>query len=261
MNVSGCLIAQGVSVARDNVPILQQVDFSLHRGEVLGLLGPNGAGKTTLLSVLAGVSAADSGLISFDGRPVAQLSHQRRAQAVSYLPQDAPVHWPLTVENVVALGRLPYRQETGNTATDDAAAIEQALALTEMTDYRHRTLNTLSGGERMRALVARMLAVQADVLLADEPVTGLDPYFQLEFMDLFVAQARADKGVALVLHDLALAARYCDRVLLMHHGQVVGDGPPDEILSEAHLQSVYRVEAVRGAHAGESFVLPWKRTQ
>lgn len=261
MTTNDCLTAQAICVVRDGVRILEAVDFSLKRGEVLGLLGPNGAGKTTLLSALAGVLPTDAGVISIDGVQAEQLNHQRKAQRVAYLPQDAPVHWPLTVESVVALGRLPFRRVAANSAADDAAAIEQALVLTEMTDYRHRTLNTLSGGERMRALVARMLAVQADVLLADEPVTGLDPYFQLEFMDLFVAQAQAGRGVALVLHDLALASRYCDRVLLLDQGRVVGEGTPGEILSESNLQRVYGVEAVHGEHDGEVFVLPWKRMQ
>jgi len=261
VNTGCCLLAQGIGVVRDGTVILDQVDFALQRGEVLGLLGPNGAGKTTLLSVLAGVASADRGVISVHGQDLEQLDHQHRAQRIAYLPQNAPVHWPLTVESVVALGRLPYRRAADNTAAADAAAIERALELTEMTAYRHRTLNTLSGGERMRALVARMLAVQADVLLADEPVTGLDPYFQLEFMDLFVAQARSGRGVALVLHDLALAARYCDRLLLMDQGRVVGDGAPGEILDEAYLRSVYRIEAARGEHGGQSFVLPWKRVR
>ena len=113
----------------------------------------------------------------------------------------------------------------------------------------------------MRALVARMLAVQADVLLADEPVSGLDPYFQLEFMDLFVSQAREGRGVVLVLHDLALAARYCDVVVLLDQGRVVGEGVPSAVLSEAHLRSVYRIEALQGDHNGDAFVLPWQRTQ
>jgi iron complex transport system ATP-binding protein len=253
------LHAQGICVARRGNSILADVDISMSRGEVLGLLGPNGAGKSTLLSALAGVTAIDAGVITLDGQDLARMDTRQRARAIAYLPQDAPVHWPLTVADVVALGRLPHRGLAGNTVKVDAEVVDRVLAQTEMSDLRQRTLNTLSGGERMRALVARMLAVEAGMLLADEPVTGLDPYYQLEFMDLFVAQARAGCGVALVLHDLVLAARYCDRLVLLDEGGVVASGEPSEILSDAYLHSVYRVDAHRAAFGGQSYVIPWSR--
>ena len=138
--------------------------------------------------------------------------------------------------------------------------MEQALSLTEMSDFAHRTIDTLSGGELMRALVARMLAVQADILLADEPVTGLDPYFQLQFMDLFREQAQAGKTVVLVLHDLALAARYCDRVVLLEQGKVVVEGAPQDVLNEDYLRDVYRIEAVHAGHQDKPYIVPWTRT-
>ena len=253
------LQGQDIGVVRRGKHILTGVDFSMARGEVLGLLGPNGAGKTTLLAALAGVTGIDVGVILLDGEDVMHMDPRQRARSIAYLPQDAPVHWPLTVADVVALGRLPHRGLAGNTMHVDADVVERVLAQTEMTDLRQRTLNTLSGGERMRALVARMLAVEAGILLADEPVTGLDPYYQLEFMDLFVAQARAGCGVVLVLHDLVLAARYCDRLLLLDEGKVVACGEADEILNDEYLHSVYRVDAHRAAFDGQSYVIPWSR--
>jgi len=256
---STTLSAAGICVARDGRDILQQVDFALNPAEVVGLLGPNGAGKSTLLSVLAGVSAQDSGTVKLGSADLNGMAHSERARQVAYLPQNAPVHWPLTVSRVVALGRLPHRDVPGNSRQADAAQVEAALRQTEMAEFRHRTMESLSGGERMRVLVARMLAVQARVLLADEPVTGLDPYFQLEFMDLFLQQARQGRSVVLVLHDLTLAARYCDRVVVLDEGRVAAAGKPEEVLDESLLASVYRVEGLRADASEHALILPWKR--
>jgi len=248
-----------VSVVVPGAKLLDGVDIEVVPGEVLGLIGPNGAGKSTLLKVLAGVTGDYLGRVTIGGVDTRQLNRRSYARQVAFLPQDADVHWPLSVLSVVELGRLPHRRSLRSLTADDVEAVRSALRRTETEQLQHRTMDRLSGGERMRALVARLLAVQADVVLADEPVAGLDPYFQLEFMDLFAEEARQGRAVVLVLHDLALAARYCDRLLLLHAGKAVAQGPPPVVLTEHNLQAVYRIEALSGTHQTQPYVVPWRR--
>lgn len=257
MKPSTCLTATELAFAAGGVARVAGLNLSVRGGEVLGLLGPNGAGKSTALNLLAGITTASAGQVCLNGLDLQQMPAPQRACKLAFLPQQSAVHWPLTVERLVWLGRLPHRRAADNSAARDRQAVEHALALTGMTALRERSFDTLSGGERMRAVVARMLAVQAPVLLADEPVSGLDPHYQLEFMELFAARARAGAAVVLVLHDLTLASRYCDRVLLMHCGRKVAAGPPAEVLVAERLREVYRIEALHGSHQGCEFVLPW----
>jgi iron complex transport system ATP-binding protein len=240
--------------------LLREVDVHVNPGEVLGLIGPNGAGKTSLLKLLAGIEAPTSGTVLLQGANAASLDRTTRALRVAYLPQDAQVHWPLTVENVVALGRLPHQQGFNSRTSEDRSAVHEALRRTRTASIAHRNIRSLSGGERMRALVARMLAVQAEVLLADEPIAGLDPYFQLEFMDLFAEEANRGRAVILVLHDLALAARYCHRLVMLHQGRVYAQGEPQAVLTPDNIQHVYRIEALAGDYEATPYVLPWRRT-
>jgi len=251
--------ARGLTVQVGEARLLDAVDIDVACGEVLGLIGPNGAGKSTLLKVLAGLTSEYTGMVVFAGDDLRDIHRRTRARQIAFLPQDAEVHWPLSVRSVAELGRLPHRRSLRGFTVQDATAVETALCRTETDRLADRTMETLSGGERMRALVARLLAVQAGVVLADEPVTGLDPYFQLEFMDLFAEEARAGRAVVLVLHDLALAARYCHRLLLLHQGCTVAQGAPDEVLTEYNLQHVYRIDAVAGSHEGQPYVVPWRR--
>jgi len=260
MNPGLRITAENICLKRGERAVLDSVEFNVVPGEVVGLLGPNGAGKSTLLSILAGVARPDSGVVSLGTTHLGQWAAPARARAIGYLPQHADVYWSLTVWNVVALGRLPHRDQPDNTLEADHQAIEQALRRTEMLDFAERPFNSLSGGERMRVLVARLLAVGAGLLLADEPVTGLDPYYQLEFMDLFVDQAAGGAGVVLVLHDLALAARYCSRLVLLNAGTVIAAGAPAEVLADDRLHEVYRIDAVRGVYGGQPFLVPWQRS-
>ena len=247
------LEVQGVSVEKEGRAILDRVDMRLHENELVGVLGPNGAGKSTLLRVLAGLELPSGGSIHLDGQSIDTMDASERARMVGYLPQKTPVSWPLSVERVVALGRLPHGDHTqGN------ASIERAMEMTETADLRDRSISTLSGGERMRVLVARLLAVESPVLLVDEPIAALDPHFQLEFMELFRSQAHAGRGVMLVMHDLTLASRFCDRVVLLSDGQVAGDGLPGAVLTESLLRESYGVEVQAGTIGGERYVLPWR---
>lgn len=222
--------------------VVDGVSFHLQRGELVALVGPNGAGKTTLLRALASLTAAE-GDIALDGRPMAQLDPRERARLLAYLPQGHVFYWPLAAAAAVGLGRLPHADPFARTTEADAAAVGRALAAAGVAHLAERSVFTLSGGERARVALARALATEAPVLLADEPTAALDPKHQLGVMEQLRQVARSGGAVLAVTHDLALAARFGDRVLVMQSGRIVADAPPAEALSPERLASVFGVEA------------------
>lgn len=253
------LVAQGITVRANGRALLSDIDLTLEPGHLVGVIGPNGAGKTTLLRVLANLRPPEGGSVLYNGATAAQMGRQTLARQLAYLAQGAIVHWPLTVEHLVGLGRLPYRRLWHTDPSADHRAITAALRATETESLRHRTLATLSGGERMRVLLARALAVEAAALLADEPIAGLDPYHQLQVMELLRETARRGATVVVVLHDLTLAARFCDRLVLLDMGCAVADGAPEAVFTAAHLTRVYRISVLRDPHDCTLYVVPWTR--
>ncbi|MDX1432599.1 MAG: ABC transporter ATP-binding protein [Gammaproteobacteria bacterium] len=235
--------------------VLADVSISLRGGEVLGVIGPNGAGKTSLLRVLAGLAAPASGTLDVDPG-----LERLPARGIGYLPQSAEVHWPLSVERVVALGRLPHLAPFRSPRSQDAARIAAAMRATDTTELAPRSIMDVSGGERARVLLARVLAGDPRVILADEPVAGLDPYHQLDVMSLFRAQAADGRAVVMVMHDLTLAGRFCDRLVLLDEGRVAASGVPAQVLTDEVVARVYRVAIVAGNHAGERYMVPWTRS-
>ncbi|MGE0035959.1 MAG: ABC transporter ATP-binding protein [Xanthobacteraceae bacterium] len=236
------LTATGVSVRLARKVIVEDASLTLRSGEFTVLLGPNGAGKTTLIRALAGVLPAD-GRIEIDGRPLQALSLRERARRIAYLPQGHVTHWPMDVASVVALGRHPHADAFASPTADDRAAIDVALTATGLEPLAARSVTSLSGGERARVALARALATQASILLADEPTMSLDPRHQLVVMELLVRVAHGGTAVLAILHDLALAARFADRVLMMDRGRLVADGPVREILTPETIATVFGVEA------------------
>lgn len=222
---------------------------------MVGLIGPNGAGKTTLLKCLLGLLKPDNGEVSLDGQALPLWSRSEIAKHLGYLAQGAPCHWPMTVERIVELGRLCLagsgRDPYGQARTSVAAALEQTGTL----HLRGRVVTTLSGGERTLVMIARCLAGGAPLLLADEPVTGLDPRHQIEIMQTLRAQAVGCGGVVAVLHDLNLAARFCTRLVLMDHGRIVSEGAPDEVLTPEQLANVYGIDAALRRVDGQMVVV------
>ncbi len=237
------LVATGLQVALDGRTVLRDVSFSVQPGSMTGLIGPNGAGKSTLLRALLRLVAPTHGTIRLGDQDITHWPTHRLQGLIGYLAQGQIIHWPLTVENLVALGRPAMAQPLGQPDAQDLAAIEDALHKTRLQDLRTRPVMSLSGGERARVLLARVLAGPAQVLLVDEPVASLDPYHQLGIMDLLAATAREGRGVAVVLHDLSLAARFCDRLVLLADGIVAADGTPADVLTPERLAQVYRVDA------------------
>jgi iron complex transport system ATP-binding protein len=245
------LALDAVGVRRAGRTVLDGVTATVAAGELVGLLGPNGAGKSTLMRTALGLLPA-SGRIALGGTPLDRLGPRERALRAAYLPQERAVAWPVTVATLVGLGRLPHRAS----AAADAAAVEAALAAMDLGALRDRPATELSGGERARALIARALAQAAPLLLADEPTAGLDPAHALALMARFRALARDGRGVLVTLHDLGLAARWCDRLLLLDAGRLVADGPPDAVLTPARLARTYGVTAHLARDAGGPIVLP-----
>ncbi len=253
------LEARRLTLRLGGVAVVEGADLALAPGEVSALLGPNGAGKSTLLRGLAGLQAPWEGQVLLGDRPLADLPGRQRAREIGYLPQAATVHWPLVVERVVALGRIPHLGPWQRPGAEDAYAVDRALAATGVEGLRHRAVTELSGGERARVLLARVLAGEPSYLLADEPVAGLDPYHQVHFMELVREYAARGRTVALVMHDLNLAARFCDRLFLMDEGRLVAEGGAREVLDPGHLARVFGIRALYGESEGEPYVVPWGR--
>jgi len=230
------LSAKNVSLTLGGAQVLDGVSVEVRAGEVLAICGPNGAGKSTLLSVLAGLIRADFGAVLLDGLALDELTHEQRARLLGYLPQDGEIAWDLAVENLAALGRLPHRDR-------DMAAVTRALAKTDMTQFAKRPVSTLSGGEKARALLARVLATQPRWLLADEPLAALDLAHRLTILALLRSEAAAGAGVAIVVHDLAQAMNHADQVAVLSNGKLAALGSPEAALTPALIAQVWGVSA------------------
>jgi len=237
------IAAQGLTVRLGRHAAVRDVDVTLEPGALIGVIGPNGAGKSTLIRALLGLVKPMAGQVTIDGRDVAGMARPAIARAVAYLPQGQTLHWPLSVERLVALGRLPHLGPLSRLTAADDAAVEAAMARADVLHLKGRVATELSGGERARVLLARALAVGAPGLVADEPLAALDPGHQIDVMELLRGEARGGALVVTVLHDLSMAARYCDRLLLMDGGALVADGAPMEVLTAERLGKVYGVTA------------------
>jgi len=254
------LYGESLALSRNGRPILEGVEIELSRGEMLGLIGPNGAGKSTLLRILAGVLQPDAGQLWLDGKPLAELSRGERARRIAYLPQSSGVAWPLSVERLVELGRIPHLESWQRPGPRDRSVIERIIVQTDLLALRQRSFNTLSGGEQARVLLARALVTEPDILLADEPVAALDPAHQLDVMQLLSDHCEAGQSVIVVLHDLTLAAHYCHRLQLLYQGATLDEGAPEDVLSEENLATAYAIElAGLGETEFSPFALPWRR--
>lgn len=231
------LSIRGLTVRRGGNAAVNDVTLDVAAGECVGLIGPNGAGKTTLLR-------GALGLLPHEGHAsLAALPTAERARQVAWMPQTRQIAWPVTVETLIALGRIPHLPRRTRPGPTDQAAIDAAIARMGLEDYRSRIATQLSGGEQARVLIARALAQDTPILLADEPIAGLDPANQIATMQVFSALAAEGRAIIVALHDLGLAARHCSRILMMHGGRLVADGPPDAVLTPANMANVFGVTA------------------
>lgn len=236
--------------------ILNDVSVNIQEGETVGLIGPNGAGKSCLLKSILGLLDFKSGKISIDNKNIKDLSLKERARKMAYAAQGAPVYWPLTAETVVGLGRVPHLNPWQKLSADDQFAIEYAMERTDCINLRERLVTTLSGGERARVLLARVLATGAKYILADEPVASLDPSHQLQVMKILSRLSKSGHGILVVLHDLNHALRYCDRIILLDKGKIIGQDTPAKILNDDNLQEIFGISAARWSENGHNFISP-----
>ena len=248
------LDARDITVHLAGRQILERVSCQAQAGKITAVIGPNGAGKSTLLRAMAGILPLEGGSLDFEGRALHLLERAELARGIAYLPQERVVHWPLAVERVVALGRLPHRIGMMPNARD-RTAVDAAMQTMDVSGLAQRPVSQLSGGERARVLVARALAQESRVLIADEPTAGLDPSHALGLFGTFRQLAAEGRAVIVALHDLTLAARFCHHVVLLVGGRVAASGPAADVLQPGTLSAAFNVTIANGLVAGVPVVL------
>lgn len=248
------IAASGVGVTIDGHEILRDVSLEIHAGEVLALVGPNGAGKSTLLSVLSGDVRATAGSVEIDGRDILSVRHLELARLRSVLTQENQVSFPFTVAEVVEMGRSPWAR-TGS-GDDDAAAIAAAIEATDVAHLVTRRFTSLSGGEKARVSLARVLAQQTSTVFLDEPTAALDLRHQEDVMATAAQIARGGRAVVVVVHDLSLAGAYADRVALIARGRLESVGAPAEVLTAERVRRVYGLPVEVVTRGGKPVILP-----
>ncbi|WP_372069955.1 ATP-binding cassette domain-containing protein (plasmid) [Tistrella mobilis] len=247
--IEGAFQARGLGFAVAGRPLLADVDLGVAKGRVLGLIGHNGSGKSTLMKLLARQIAPTTGEVSLDGRPLAAWGDRAFGRKVAYLPQTPPAAAGMTVRELVRLGRYPWHGALGRFSRRDAERVDAAMEATDTTRYADRMVDSLSGGERQRVWIAMLVAQDADFMLLDEPISALDVAHQIEVLDLVHRLARgggADgtgqgPGVVVILHDVNMAARFCDDILALKSGRVLLRGGPADLMTEDALARIYGV--------------------
>ena len=234
------MLATDLSVAYGTATVLSWATLGVSSGELVGVIGANGAGKSTLLRCLAGACAPDTGAISIGDQSFADMKPEARARLVGYLPQRPRVEWPMPVEEVAALGRLPHQPWwQGVDATAKSPEVHAALDACDVLHLAGRRVDALSGGEFARVMMARLLAGAHDVLIADEPISDLDPPHRVDVLNILKSETRKGRAALVALHDLALAERFCDRVIVLFDGRIIAQGTPQAIFSPGVLARAF----------------------
>lgn len=240
------LTANHISLQLSDRQIISRISVQLNPNEFVGLIGPNGAGKSSLLRILAGLNRHHQGEVFLQHNNelelISKIPAPMRAKFLAYLAQHETPAWPVSVKNLVGLGRSPWNSSV-NLNEQDEQAVQSALQMTDLMELSDRSVNELSGGELQRVLLARVFAGNPQLIIADEPIAALDLYHQLHIMELLYSHALQGGAVLAALHDLSLAARFCSRLILMHHGKIIAEGQPVEVLTPENLAQVYGIKA------------------
>ncbi|WP_298308744.1 ABC transporter ATP-binding protein [uncultured Erythrobacter sp.] len=247
--------ASRLSYVASGSALVEDASFALEAGTLTALIGPNGAGKTTMLRLALGLLEASAGSAQIRGRNIAAMRPIERARLLAYLPQQRPLVWPQPVRDIVALGRFAYGGGPSHLSSGDADAVTRAIASCDLEGFEERAADTLSGGELSRVHLARALAAETPVVIADEPVAALDPRYAHEVLELFKGAAGEGRAILTVLHDLSLAARYADRLIWMNRGRLVADGTPKDTLTEDRLREVFGIEARVDVDSADNILL------
>ena len=256
-----CIEACDLRFSYGAVPVIDDASLRVRAGEMLGVIGPNGSGKSTLIRLLSGILRPQAGVVQLDGRPLAAYSRRQLAQRLAVVPQDTPIEFPFSVTEVVLMGRSPHLGGFAFEGDRDLEVAHAAMRRTGVIELAARSIHELSGGERQRVVLARALAQEAEFLLLDEPTAFLDLRHQVEIYDLLQDLQGEGRGIVTVLHDLNLAALYCDRVALLKAGRVVASGPPAEVITRQTLTEVYDTDVYVDTNplTGAVNVLPLSR--
>ncbi|MBL8565865.1 MAG: ABC transporter ATP-binding protein [Hyphomicrobiaceae bacterium] len=249
------LAAENISVRLGAREVVGDASLVIEPGEIVAVIGPNGAGKSTLLKALAGLLAPFAGRVLLNGEDVSGLDRRRLARAIAYLPQERAVGWPVSVERIVALGRMPHAGPLAQVTPADRAAIDAALSAMDLLGLAMRRADRLSGGELARALLARALAQEASILIADEPTAGLDMAHVLQLFTHLERLAAAGHGIVVAVHDLSLALRHCRRSVLLHDGRILAAGPSADVVTSENLARAFGISARIGKLDDVSIVL------
>lgn len=256
------LIADDISLHLGDRQVIDQVSVQLNANEFVGLIGPNGAGKSSLLRILAGLNQNCEGNVLLPHNneliPIEKIPAQARAKFMAYLAQQETPAWPVSVKNLVALGRSPWNSSVQLNAEDEQA-VNAALSMTDLLELSDRSVNELSGGELQRVLLARVFAGNPKLIIADEPIAALDVYHQLHIMELLYTHAMQSGSVIAALHDLSLAARFCSRLILIHHGKIIAEGQAAEVLTPENLAQVYGIKAYVDCRDDGVVIVPVER--
>ncbi|MFH1564143.1 MAG: ABC transporter ATP-binding protein [Nitrospirota bacterium] len=237
------LKVQNIKAAYQDRVVIENVSFEVKEGEFLGIIGPNGAGKTTLIKVMTGVKRSASGEVLLDEKPISSLSRRQIAQIMAVVPQGIFIPPLFTVEDVVLMGRYAHQRNRFGITKEDMSVCEEAMKKTDTITFRHRQINELSGGERQEVIIARALAQEPKIFMLDEPTANLDIKHQMRVLGLVKTLVREHKiTTVMVIHDLNLAARFCDRLILLHNQRILADGISQQVLTPKNLLEAYEVE-------------------
>lgn len=226
-------------------PVLENIDLEVRKGEIIGILGPNGCGKTTLLKLLNRNLHPRSGRILMEGKDLEDLSKRRIARHIAVVPQSNEIRFAFSVRDIVSMGRMPFLDRFQGESSEDMRIVEEAMEKTNIADFADRLINTMSGGERQRVIIARALAQRPEVILLDEPTLHLDINHQFEVLDL-VKRLSEEEGLTVIIvsHDLPMVVKYCDRMVLIHDHRVHALGTPEEVLTTENMRTVFNIDAV-----------------
>ena len=238
-----------VEVVYEAEPVVAGIIFQVHQGEFVGLIGPNGSGKSTLLRVISRVLSPRKGVVLIDEREISEFGREELARRLAVVAQESQLHFDFTVSEIVRMGRIPHLKRFQREGIEDECIVDQALHLTDLKPFANRLVTALSGGERQRVAIARALAQTPEILLLDEPTAHLDLNYQLSLLDLIWKLNRTEGlTVLVVLHDLNLAAQYCDKLILLQKGRIYNVGRSNNVITEAAIREVYGVEAIVSPH-------------
>lgn len=243
----------GVQLGKTN--ILKNINLHVQKAELIGLIGPNGAGKSTLIKTIAGLLKY-SGDIKVKNTALQNLSSAELSRMIAYLPQLRTIHWNLNCYDIVMLGRLPHRSRYSAPSKQDNEIVKQSMTWMQVEGFSKRLFSQLSGGEQARVLIARLLAQQPDIIIADEPINGLDPLHQIELMHIFRKLVANGKTVICSLHDFSLTSQFCDRVILLNQGTIIADDCAKTVMTQEHIRSVYGVDIMKIPSGEDMIIIP-----